>query len=100
MSLNIEKKTENGVTFVLDGRLDTVTAPQFEKQLDETVEDVASIVLDFEKLEYISSAGLRVLLKAQKAMKNEKSLKLKNVGNAVMEVLEITGFTDFLDIEP
>lgn len=57
-------------------------------------------MLDLEKLEYISSAGLRVLLKAQKAMKNEKSLKLKNVGDAVMEVLEITGFADFLDIEP
>lgn len=64
------------------------------------IENAASIVLDFEKLEYISSAGLRVLLKAQKAMKNEKSLKLKNVGNAAMEVLEITGFADFLDIEP
>jgi len=99
MSLNIEKKAENGVTFVLDGRLDTVTSPQFEKQLDETIENAASIVLDLEKLEYISSAGLRVLLKAQKAMKNEKSLKLKNVGDAVMEVLEITGFADFLDIE-
>lgn len=100
MSLNIEKRAENGVTFVLDGRLDTVTSPQFEKQLDETIENAASIVLDLEKLEYISSAGLRVLLKAQKAMKNEKSLKLKNVGDAVMEVLEITGFADFLDIEP
>lgn len=99
MSLNIEKKAENGVTFVLDGRLDTVTSPQLEKQLDETIENAASIVLDLEKLEYISSAGLRVLLKAQKAMKNEKSLKLKNVGDAVMEVLEITGFADFLDIE-
>lgn len=64
------------------------------------IENAASIVLDLEKLEYISSAGLRVLLKAQKAMKNEKSLKLKNVGNAAMEVLEITGFADFLDIEP
>ncbi len=77
-----------------------VTAPQLEKQLGETIENAASIVLDLEKLEYISSAGLRVLLKAQKAMKNEKSLKLKNVGNAAMEVLEITGFADFLDIEP
>lgn len=77
-----------------------VIAPQLEKQLDETIENAASIVLDLEKLEYISSAGLRVLLKAQKAMKNEKSLKLKNVGNAAMEVLEITGFADFLDIEP
>lgn len=76
-----------------------VIAPQLEKQLDETIENAASIVLDLEKLEYISSAGLRVLLKAQKAMKNEKSLKLKNVGDAVMEVLEITGFADFLDIE-
>ena len=74
--------------------------PQLEKQLDETIENAASIVLDLEKLEYISSAGLRVLLKAQKAMKNEKSLKLKNIGDAVMEVLEITGFADFLDIEP
>lgn len=77
-----------------------VIAPQLEKQLDETIENAASIVLDLEKLEYISSAGLRVLLKAQKAVKNEKSLKLKNVGDAVMEVLEITGFADFLDIEP
>lgn len=99
MSLNIEKKAENGITFVLDGRLDTVTAPEFEKELDEALGNAQPITLDLEKLEYISSAGLRVLLKAQKELKKEESLKLINVGSAVMEILEITGFTDFLDIE-
>lgn len=99
MSLNIEKKAENGITFVLDGRLDTVTAPELEKELDEALGNAQPITLDLEKLEYISSAGLRVLLKAQKELKKEESLKLINVGSAVMEILEITGFTDFLDIE-
>lgn len=99
MSLNIERKAENGITFVLDGRLDTVTAPELEKELDEALGNAQPITLDLEKLEYISSAGLRVLLKAQKELKKEESLKLINVGSAVMEILEITGFTDFLDIE-
>lgn len=99
MSLNIEKKAENGITFVLDGRLDTVTAPELEKELNEALGNAQPITLDLEKLEYISSAGLRVLLKAQKELKKEESLKLINVGSAVMEILEITGFTDFLDIE-
>lgn len=99
MSLNIEKKAENGITFVLDGRLDTVTAPELEKELNEALGNAQPITLDLEKLEYISSAGLRVLLKAHKELKKEESLKLINVGSAVMEILEITGFTDFLDIE-
>ncbi len=99
MSLNIEKKAENGITFVLDGRLDTVTAPELEKELDKALGNAQPITLDLEKLEYISSAGLRVLLKAHKELKKEEGLRLINVGSAVMEILEITGFTDFLDIE-
>ena len=85
------------LTVIPDGRLDTTTAPEFEAFLNENREGAASVVLDCEKLVYISSAGLRVLLAAQKKMKG--SMKLINVCELVMEVFEMTGFADVLVIE-
>ncbi len=98
--LNINKTIENGkAVFALEGRLDTVTAPELEKELKESLENVSELTLDFDKLEYISSAGLRVLLSAQKAMNRQGSMTIRNVNPDVMEVFEVTGFVDILNIE-
>ena len=99
MSLNIEKKFSDVNTIVLSGRLDTVTAPQLEAELEKILSDSDALVLDMANLEYISSAGLRVILKAQKAMNTKGTMKLSHVGESVMEVFDITGFSDFLNIE-
>ena len=99
MSLNIEKKLSDGNTSVLSGRLDTVTAPQLEAELEKILSDSDALVLDMANLEYISSAGLRVILKAQKAMNTKGTMKLIHVGESIMEVFDITGFSDFLNIE-
>ena len=99
MSLNIEKKFSDGNTIVLSGRLDTVTAPQLEAELEKILSDSDALVLDMANLEYISSAGLRVILKAQKAMNTKGTMKLIRVGESIMEVFDITGFSDFLNIE-
>lgn len=97
MSLQIEKK--NGTTLALVGRLDTVTAPELEKAVAELLPQADSLVLDLGSLEYISSAGLRVILKAYKALSAKGGLKLTGVQEAVREVFDITGFSDFLDME-
>ncbi len=98
--LNIEKKTENGaLTVVLEGRLDTTTAPHLETELMDAIDDVAALTLDFEKLDYISSAGLRVLLSAQKKMNTKGEMKLTHVNDTIMEIFEVTGFSDILTIE-
>lgn len=97
MSLQIEKK--NGAALSLTGRLDTVTAPELEKALAELLPQADSLVLDLGSLEYISSAGLRVILKAYKALSAKGGLKLTGVQEAVREVFDITGFSDFLDME-
>ena len=99
MSLNIEKKFSDVNTIVLSGRLDTVTAPQLEAELEKILSDSDALVLDMANLEYISSAGLRVILKAQKAMNTKGTMKLIHVGESIMEVFDITGFSDFLTIE-
>ena len=99
MSLNIEKKFSDVNTIVLSGRLDTVTAPQLEAELEKILSDSDALVLDMANLEYISSAGLRVILKAQKAMNTKGTMKLIHVGASIMEVFDITGFSDFLNIE-
>lgn len=99
MSLKIEKKNENPVILALTGRLDTSTAPQLETEITDLLSTQASITLDMDKLEYISSAGLRVILKTQKALEKKSGLKLTNVSEAVKEVFDITGFSDFLTIE-
>lgn len=98
--LNINKKTEDGkLTVALEGRLDTTTAPQLEAALKESLDGVTELVLDFEKLEYISSAGLRVLLSAQKIMARQGSMKLIHVSDLIREIFEVTGFIDILTIE-
>lgn len=88
---------DNDLLIALDGRLDTVTAPDLEAVLSENAAKAAALVLDCEKLEYVSSAGLRVLLAAQKKM--DGAMKLTNVCELVMEVFEMTGFADILVIE-
>ena len=96
--MKISFNNNNGILSVaLDGRLDTITAPEFESFLGENYDGKGSIVINCEKLSYISSAGLRVLLAAQKNSKG--ALKLTNVCELVMEVLEMTGFADILVIE-
>ena len=99
MSLKIEKKNTETKTLVLIGRLDTVTAPELEAEISTILPTAESLVLDMEKLEYISSAGLRVILKTQKALTQKAGLKLINVSDDVREVFEITGFSNFLTIE-
>lgn len=83
----------------LDGRLDTMTAPQLESEIKASCDGVTSLVLDFEKLSYVSSAGLRVILGAQKIMNKQGEMKIINVNQDIMEVFEITGFSDILTIE-
>ena len=97
--LTINKTIENGsAVFALEGRLDTVTAPELEKELKESLDGIAELTLDFEKLEYISSAGLRVLLATQKVMNRQGSMKLVRGGETIMEIFEVTGFSDILTI--
>ena len=98
--LNICKKAEKEAVFIaLEGRLDTTTAPDLEKELKSSLEGVTSLTLDLEKLEYISSAGLRVLLAAQKTMNQQGKMKVVHVCETIMEVFEVTGFSDILTIE-
>ena len=87
------------LTLALEGRLDTTTAPQLEKEINESIDGVTALTLDLAKLDYVSSAGLRVLLAAQKRMNKQGSMVVKNVCEDIMEVLEITGFADILTIE-
>ncbi len=98
--LHIEKNLENEkAVFALEGRLDTTTAPALEKELRDSLDGVTSLVLDLEKLDYISSAGLRVLLSAQKTMIKAGEMKVVHVNETIMEIFEVTGFTDILTIE-
>ena len=93
------KKNENETIIEVVGRLDTITATVLEKTIGENICGIQSLVLDFKRLEYISSAGLRVLLGAQKKMQSIGTMKLVGVCEDVMEVLEMTGFADILTIE-
>ena len=98
--MNIEMKRNAEVTTIeITGRLDTTTAPVLDKTINEDIEGTKDLILDMKGLEYISSAGLRVLLSAQKKMMKIGSLKVVNVCESVMEVLEMTGFADILVIE-
>ena len=97
--MNIEIKRNTDETIIaLVGRLDTTTAPVLDKTNNSDIEDTANLVLDLKGLEYISSAGLRVLLGAQKRMQKIGSMKVTNVCEAVMDVFEMTGFADILTI--
>ena len=98
--MNIQK-TLSGTTLMvaLEGRLDPTTAPKLEEELRGSVDGLSRLVFDLAKLEYISSAGLRVLLAMQKLMNQQGEMMLQNVNEAVMEVFEVTGFSDILSIE-
>lgn len=95
------EKTTNGseLAIAITGRLDTSTAPELESSLKQSIDGVTKLVFDFSNLEYVSSAGLRVLLSAQKIMNKQGEMVLRNVPEPVMEVLEVTSFTDILTIE-
>ena len=98
--MTITTNQETGkLQIALEGRLDTNTAPQLEAELKRSVSGITELEFDFTGLEYISSAGLRVLLAAQKVMNKQGSMVLRNVNSMVMEVFEITGFVDILTIE-
>ena len=94
-------KQQNGsvLTIAVQGRLDTTTAPDLEKEIKTGLDGVTELIMDFEKLDYISSAGLRVLLSAQKTMSRQGSMKVVHVSDRVMEVFAVTGFTDILTID-
>ena len=98
--MTIEKKLNGtALEIALEGRLDTMTAPELEAELKESMDGADSLVLDFSKLEYISSAGLRVLLSAHKIMSGKGGMKITHVNEIVQEVFEVTGFADILTIE-
>jgi anti-sigma B factor antagonist len=97
MNIEIKRNTDETI-IVLVGRLDTTTAPVLDKTINSDIEDTTNLVLDLKGLEYISSAGLRVLLGAQKRMQKIGSMKVTNVCEAVMDVFEMTGFADILTI--
>ena len=87
------------LTIILSGRLDTTTAPGLVTELKQNISGVEELVLDFAALEYLSSAGLRVLLAAQKVMNRQGSMVLRNVNDTIMEIFEVTGFSDILNIQ-
>ena len=98
--LNIRKTVDQKtLTLALEGRLDTVTAPELEKAIAESLPGTETLVFDFSGLDYISSAGLRVLLSAQKQMNLQGSMRLTNVDSTIMEIFEVTGFSDILTIQ-
>ena len=98
--MTIEKNAEGKkLTITLTGRLDTTTAPKLETELKQNISGVEELVLDLAALEYLSSAGLRVLLSAQKVVNRQGSMVVKNVNETIMEIFEVTGFVDLLVIE-
>ena len=94
-----KNKENNTLTIALEGRLDTTTAPDLEATLNESLNGVESLTMDLAGLAYLSSAGLRVLLSAQKKMNKQGKMVVRNVNETVLEVFEVTGFTDILTIE-
>lgn len=94
-------KTQDGsaLTVALEGRLDSVTAPELDAQIKASLDGVTELVLDFEKLDYISSAGLRVLLSARKTMSQQGSMKVVRANESVKEIFDITGFSEILTVE-
>ena len=98
--MNIIKNAEDKLlTLTLEGRLDTTTAPEFEKAANEIPAEISELVIDAEKLEYVSSAGLRVFLMLQKKMNAQGKMTVKGLTESVREVFDITGFSDILNIE-
>lgn len=98
--MNIIKTREGTcLTLALEGRLDTTTAPQLEAEVRETLTGVTKLVLDFSRLEYLSSAGLRVILATQKVMNKQGEMVIRHVNETILEVFEVTGFLEILTIE-
>ena len=92
-------KDGTALTIELEGRLDTVSAPQLETELKKSISGVETLIFDFAKLEYLSSAGLRVLLSSQKVMNRQGQMIIKNVNSTIMDIFEVTGFSEILTIE-
>ena len=94
-------KTQNNtdLTVALEGRLDTTTAPQLEAELKRSLGGITILTLDLKALEYLSSAGLRVILSAQKVMNRQGGMVVKNANDTIMEIFEVTGFSDILNLE-
>lgn len=92
-------KKEDVIALKVEGRVDTTTAPMFEDEIKKNIEGIKELVIDLEKMDYISSAGLRVLLSAQKIMDKQGKMKVKNVNENIMDIFEITGFDTILTIE-
>ena len=98
--LNIQKNVNaDEMTFVLEGRLDTTTAPDLEAQIKDQLDGITKLTFDIEQLRYISSAGLRVLLSAQKVMNRQGTMVIRNVCPEVMEIFDVSGFSEILSIE-
>ena len=98
--MTIEKKINGeALTLIVSGRLDTQTAPELENELDSVLSGLKELTFDFANLEYVSSAGLRVLLQAQKIMNKHGEMIIKNVNETINEIFEVTGFIDILTIE-
>ena len=98
MNVEVKRKSEE-VVIEIEGRLDTTTAPLLDKTINDNIEGVKALILDMKELKYISSAGLRVLLSAQKKMQKIGAMKVINVCEEIMEIFDMTGFTDILSIE-
>lgn len=97
--MTISKKLEGTkLELLLEGRLDTTTSPMLEAELKESMEGITELIFNFEILDYISSAGLRILLAAQKIMNKQGSMVVKSVNNVISEVFEVTGFSDILTV--
>ena len=98
--MQINKTTENDkLTIALEGRLDTLTAPQLDAEIQGKLDGIKSLVINLKNVEYISSAGLRIFLAAQKIMNKQGSMVVKNASSAIKEIFEVTGFCDILTIE-
>lgn len=100
MKLNVYRRLEGAfLTLYIEGRLDTNSAGQLEEEIFSSLDGISKLTLDLEKLDYISSSGLRVLLRAQKEMERRGSMELAHVGSAIMDILDVTGFSDILTIK-
>jgi anti-sigma B factor antagonist len=98
--MTINKTVDGGKLIIApEGRLDTMTSPQLDAELDNSLKGVSELVFDFAGLDYISSAGLRVLLKAQKAMNRQGSMVIRNVSDEIRDIFDVTGFLDIMTIE-
>lgn len=98
MRIQDKRNTTPGLTIVLEGRLDAAASPSLELELKQSLDGITELLFDFEKLEYISSAGLRILLAAQKLMNKQEGMAVKNVNEVIAEVFEVTGFSDILTV--